>query len=130
MARIASSIATTARRSINARAFSTTGATKGPRTSLRSTHTAHPTPSEPSLSDKFSLAALNGGKNPFDVASQRLLNVPRPAASTRATSTVATAPRCAATKPNDMRDVYSLDYLLGKQPAGHEQATRQKEEPV
>lgn len=68
-----------------------------------------------SLADKFSLEALNGGKNPFQVSSDALLK-PTPG---MASSTAAAATRLSknAHKSEDsVKNLYSLDYLLGKAP--------------
>lgn len=67
-------------------------------------------PRDPALADKFNLARLNGGKNPFDVSSNRLLK-----ASSRKP---ARYPIKLAGKPKpSAKDVYSLKYLLGGEPA-------------
>jgi hypothetical protein len=71
-------------------------------------------PADASLADKFNLAALNGGKNPFETPSERLL---RPA--TRKFKNDA-----------EMRDVYSLEYLAGKsETAVPKQKTQPKKNP-
>ncbi|KAJ0400133.1 hypothetical protein P43SY_009936 [Pythium insidiosum] len=134
MVRIAASLSTATRRGLGARAFSSKPATTAPRRSLRSAHTVHSSPSEPSLADKFSLAALNGGKNPFEVASQRLMHAPRSAPPTRGASTSAETAkdvfRRISAKSRDMRDVYSLDYLLGKQsPVASKPLAKKKKSP-
>lgn len=61
-------------------------------TSLR--HSADAT-----LADKFNLAALNGGKSPFQVSSNSLL---KPSATGAISKT-----------EKEVKDVYSLEYLLG-----------------
>lgn len=57
---------------------------------------------EPPLREKFTLARLNGGRSPFDVSSDRLLKA-----------------RAKVSKPAEaqMKDVYSLEYLLGRSAA-------------
>ncbi|KAF1318004.1 hypothetical protein FI667_g14360, partial [Globisporangium splendens] len=51
-----------------------------------------------SLAEKFNLATLNGGKNPFEVSSNTLL---KPNAANKKKT------------EKDVKDVYSLEYLLG-----------------
>lgn len=73
------------------------------------------------LSDKFSLEALNGGKNPFQVSSDALLK-PTPGKASASTSTHKSADAAARLSKNalksedSVKDLYSLDYLLGKTP--------------
>lgn len=56
---------------------------------------------EVSLADKFNLAALNGGKSPFQVSSNSLLKTNASAGINSMSKT-----------EKDVKDVYSLEYLL------------------
>lgn len=68
-----------------------------------------------SLADKFSLEALNGGKNPFQVSSDALLKPTSGKASTHKNA-AARLPKNAHKSEDSVKDLYSLDYLLGKAP--------------
>ncbi|RLN78496.1 hypothetical protein BBJ28_00006397 [Nothophytophthora sp. Chile5] len=54
---------------------------------------------DPKLGEKFNLAALNGGKSPFIVSSNKLLKVSKKQAK--------------ATPQQRVKDQFSLEYLLG-----------------
>ena len=64
-----------------------------------------------SLAEKFNLATLNGGKSPFDVSSNTLLK-----------------PNAAEKKKTekDVKDVYSLEYLLDGEAKKTEKKTEKK----
>ncbi|TMW55017.1 hypothetical protein Poli38472_011670 [Pythium oligandrum] len=69
--------------------------------------------SDKSLADKFRLAALNDGKNPFEVSSNRLMKVTFNRRSHKLATPSAGATE-KTTKPNTvktLRKQYSLDYL-------------------
>jgi hypothetical protein len=54
------------------------------------------------LSEKFNLASLNNGKNPFEVSSNRLLNGQN------------VTKHIKKNKATNIKDVYSLEFLLGQ----------------
>lgn len=71
--------------------------------SIASEATALRRSADAELADKFTLAALNGGKSPFKVSSDALLG---------ARANTAKAPSRPRSE-REVKNVYSLEYLLG-----------------
>lgn len=88
--------------------------------SIASDSTALRRSADASLADKFNLAALNGGKNPFEVSSDSLL---------RSSSSATGALKPTAKSAKQVKDVYSLEYLLGGNDAAPPTATKRKTGP-
>ncbi|GAB9472170.1 hypothetical protein Gpo141_00009356 [Globisporangium polare] len=85
--------------------------------SIASESTAMRRSADASLADKFNLAALNGGKSPFQVSSNSLL---KPSAADAISKT-----------EKEVKDVYSLEYLLGgdAKKSARKSATEKKMNP-
>ncbi|DBA04389.1 TPA: hypothetical protein N0F65_009985 [Lagenidium giganteum] len=69
------------------------------------------------LADKFNLATLNGGKSPFEVSSQRLMSAGAPKKTTKTVAKPKAKKANSVKAQNDVRDIYSLEYLSGTKKA-------------